>query len=236
MNKFLLIGGALATGYFLTVPAWQDAGSSSTSSGYSAPLVSTSAHQPSGARQVVASSRHAVGGAAAGGSLQDNDYGLAPPDPTGDDPSNWPDTVEFWSVDGHFSATEIDGVPATVLQIDSENLQRLRVGQTLIFPIPHLRSALEAQVLSTYNDPLGVKVWQGDLADSHPDAGFILSQGEHETHLVIFSETGSFSAVINNITGQATLIDEGEILSRQAHIDDGILLEPAEEMSPPPII
>lgn len=148
---------------------------------------------------------------------------------------NWPDTLRLWQAAENDSSTTVDGMPATRLQVDPERLRQLHVGQTLTLDIPHQGNTLEAKITSTHNDPGGVKVWRADIADAREEAGVIITQGKIQTHLIIASEKGNYSVVIDNKTGQSTLIDEGEINARQAPFDDGIVVGPPAESTLPPI-
>lgn len=155
---------------------------------------------------------------------------------TGDDSrQNWPAQVRLWDTMENDAPTTIDGVPATRLHVDPERLRQLHVGQTLELDIPHEGTTFEAKIASTHNDPGGVKVWRAELADGLEEAGVIITQGKVQTHLVIASEQGNYSVVIDNKTGESTLIDEAEINARQAPFDDGIVVGPPDESTLPSI-
>lgn len=172
------------------------------------------------------------------GNLKTSDHPpntLSIPESVEESSRNWPDTVRLWQTAENDSSTIIDGMPATRLQVNPERLSQLHVGQTLSLEIPHEGITFEAKIASTHNDPGGVKVWRADIADGLDEAGVIISQGKIQTHLIIASEQGNYSVVIDNKTGESTLIDEGEINARQAPFDDGIVVGPPDESTLPPI-
>ncbi len=160
---------------------------------------------------------------------------LPVPAPVDDSTQALPDTVHLWQPEENDPNTTVDGLPATRLRVDPERLRQFHVGQTLTLEIPQEGTAFEAQITSTHNNPTGVKVWRADIADALEEAGVIITQGKLQTHMVIASEQGNYSVVIDNKTGESTLIDESEINARQAPFDDGIAVGPPEESTLPPI-
>lgn len=121
------------------------------------------------------------------------------------------------------------------LQVNPDHLRQLRLGQTLILDIPDSNVLIESELTDTYNDPGGVQVWQGHINGEVDEAAVIVSRGKTHTHLIIASEQGNYSVVINNQTGESTFIDEGIIQDRQAPIDDAVYVDQPDSIPLPSI-
>lgn len=156
------------------------------------------------------------------------------PQPVRQPSSQSADRVQLWDISGDESSTLVDGIPATPIQVDPAHLEGFNVGQTLILPTPD-GDMIEADITDTRNDPNGVHVWEGNIANARNEAAVIISRGRTQTHMIIASDSGTFSVVVDNRTGTGTLVDEGHIKEHQAPIDDGIVVGPPDEI-PLPVI
>lgn len=157
------------------------------------------------------------------------------PAPTSE-PGDTPDArVQLWQMPEADASVSIDGIPGVRLQVNPNHLRQLRLGQTLLLDIPGNHSTIEAELTDTYNDPGGVQVWQGHIDGEVDEAAVIITRGKSHTHLVIASENGNYSVVIDNQSGESTFIDEGDINERQAPIDDGIYVDPPDSVPLPSI-
>lgn len=136
-----------------------------------------------------------------------------------------PSDIRLWQLPQSVTELVIDGVRAAQLSVDLRQLASLHVGQMVRFELPHNRGEVEAKITDTYNDP-GAQVWKGSIAGDTQHAVVIISRGAVETHVIIASTQGNFSAVIDNHSGLTTLIDEGAIRERQLPFDDGVVFKP----------
>lgn len=141
--------------------------------------------------------------------------------------------VRLWQLDDETPDTMLDGNPAKRLQTDPELVEAFHVGQTLHLDIPQSNLTLEAQLDSTYNQSANVHIFRGKIPGGSPDDNVIVTRGKIETHLVIATKEGTYTAIIDNATGQTTLIDQAEINTHQIPFDDGIPVEPVEQHPPP---
>ena len=149
--------------------------------------------------------------------------------------TNPPASVQLWQTPASDATVDIDGVPGVQLQVDPEHLRKMRLGQTLVLEIPGSSTVIETELTDTYNDPGGVQVWQGHINGEVDEAAVIVSRGKTHTHMIIASEHGNYSVVINNQSGESTFIDEGYIQNRQAPIDDAVYVDPPDSIPLPSI-
>lgn len=133
-----------------------------------------------------------------------------------------PAGLELWQAPTAAASTDLDGIPALVVRVDPKILHSLHVGQTLLLNVDDAGTQIAAEVASTYNDPQGVQVWQGSVKGGLPGSSLVIAQGQAQTHLLVTSEQGTYSAVIDHVTGEATIVDEGALMAGQASFDDAI--------------
>lgn len=171
--------------------------------------------------------------AEAGAPLPKSDSPLPAPISTTNNPP--PDRIHLWQTPEADASVSIDGVPGVRLQVNPEHLRQLHLGQTLVLDLPDSSTPIESALTDTYNDPGGVEVWQGYIDGEVDEAAVIISRGKTHTHMIIASEQGNYSVVIDNQTGESTLIDEGYIQDRQAPIDDAIYVDPPDSVPLPSI-
>lgn len=164
-----------------------------------------------------------AGGTAA---LQASVLPIVPAEPEGDA------QVTLWQHNEAEPDVEFDGNKARRLQADPKAVAGLRVGQTLHLYIPQRRTSVEAEIASTQNLTPRTQVWQGKIAGGHPQDNVIVTRGQLETHITIATYEGTYSAVIDNATGDTLMIDEGEINANQIPHEDGIAIDPIEHRPP----
>lgn len=138
-----------------------------------------------------------------------------------------PKHVQLWDIDDSAVKTTIDGIAALQFQFDIERLKTLAVGQSISFNLPDHKSLLEAEITGTHNDPAGVQIWLAQMQGQIDRSSVIITRGRHQTHIVIASLEGNYSVIVDNQSGQSTIMDEGLINENQAPIDDGIVYEPS---------
>lgn len=139
-----------------------------------------------------------------------------------------PPTLSLWKIPNHDAKVEIDGLSAMQFTIDLALLKTLHVGQVMELELPHGNGVIEAEITRTYNDSGGVQVWNGRVENEFRHTGVIITQGKRQTHIVIASSEGNYSALIDNQSGITTLIDESAINEGQKLFDDGIVYRPTE--------
>lgn len=136
--------------------------------------------------------------------------------------------VDLWELPPDGPTTLIDDLPTAVFSMDAKTLSNLRVGQLVRLQLPDGAGEVEAEINETYNDPAGVQVWTGSIKDDVNQASIIFTRGETQTHILIASTQGNYSAVVDNHSGDGTLINESTIHSRQLPYDDGIVYRPGD--------
>ena len=136
--------------------------------------------------------------------------------------------IDLWQLPEEESHTMVDDLPAVNFAVDAKALARLQVGQVVRLQLPGGEGEVEAEIMSTYNDPAGVQVWTGKIKNEVNQASIIFTRGEIQTHIVIASTRGNYSAVVDNRSGDGTLINESTIHSRQLPFDDGIVYRPGD--------
>ncbi len=146
-----------------------------------------------------------------------------------------PARIQLWDAPASDMIVDIDGIPGVRLQVDPENLRKMRLGQTLVLDIPGSSTIIESELTDTYNDPGGVQVWQGHINGEVDEAAVIVTRGKTHTHMIIASAHGNYSVVIDNHTGESTFVDEGHIQNRQAPIDDAVYVDPPDSIPLPSI-
>lgn len=139
-----------------------------------------------------------------------------------------PPNLSLWKIPNRDAKVEIDGLSAMQFTIDLDLLKTLHVGQVMELELPHGNGVIEAEITRTYNDSGGVQVWNGRVENEFRHTGVIITQGRKQTHIVIASSEGNYSALIDNQSGITTLIDESAINERQKLFDDGIVYRPTE--------
>ena len=119
--------------------------------------------------------------------------------------------VELWQVDAKNASTEINGIPATRISVAPRLLEGMHVGQEVTLPIPALNRSVTAKITSTHNQLNNVEVFKGPITDGDPKDNVIITRGQTNTYVVVATREGTYSATIDNRTGNATLTDEGDI-------------------------
>jgi hypothetical protein len=138
------------------------------------------------------------------------------------------DEIELWQLPETEIEVTVDDLPAVKFDLDPAVLTSLHVGQIVRFPLPEGAGDIEAEILQTYNDPAGIQVWKGKVRNDVHQASLIITRGHVQTHIVIATTQGNYSAVVDNRSGDGTLINESTIHSRQLPYDDGIVYRPGE--------
>ncbi|MGP4845271.1 hypothetical protein ACTXGQ_14130 [Marinobacter sp. 1Y8] len=146
----------------------------------------------------------------------------------------WPPQqhVELWQVDSSDPDTTVDGIPATKMTVEPELLSSMHVGQEVTLPIPALNRSVTATLTSTHNQLNNVEVFKGPITDGNDKDNVIITRGKTNTHVIVATREGVFSATIDNRTGAATLTDEGDINGMIDGGDDSVTV-PGIEMPVP---
>ena len=149
--------------------------------------------------------------------------GSPPPEPVHSDIIGARPRVDFWVRGSGAPAMDIDGIPASQLQVDPAVLRSLHVGQTLDLELPPLNRTVSTTLASTHNQLNKVQVFKGPITSGSDKDNVIVTRGEHSTYVVIATQEGVFSAVINNRTGAALLTDESDINRGMIDHDDAVV-------------
>lgn len=140
--------------------------------------------------------------------------------------------AELWQVNATDPSTEVNGIPATRISVAPQLLDGMHVGQEVTLPIPALNRSVTAKITSTHNQLNNVEVFKGPITDGHPKDNVIITRGQTSTYVVVATREGTYSATIDNRTGNATLTDEGDINEGIQPGDDSITV-PGIEMPTP---
>lgn len=143
--------------------------------------------------------------------------------------------VTLWQVDPNDPDMLFDGHPAKRMHTDPSLIDTLHVGQTLHLDIPQRDISVAAEIASTHNLTPRTQMWQGKILDGHPQDNVVVTRGQIETHVTIATFDGTYSAVIDNATGDTVMIDEGDITVNQIPHEDGIPVD-AVEQQPPAVV
>jgi hypothetical protein len=155
------------------------------------------------------------------------------PAPTEHVPWSGPDQVVLWQNPTPSVVVQQDGIEQLLIQVDPQHLASLHPGQTLVLPLPEGAPEVHALITDTFNDALGTHNWRAEIQNGLPNASVLITQGNAQTHIAIFTERGSYTLIADNKTGKATLVDEGKLIARQALVDDGVVLHEHPELTPP---
>lgn len=141
--------------------------------------------------------------------------------------------ADLWQLNKASPDTRVDGHPAKRLRTDPGLVQQFHVGQKLKVYIPQRDMNVEARLESTRNQSANVHIFQGPLLNGDDRGSLTVARGKIETHITISTPEGTYSAVIDNETGDTVLIDEGDITADQVPFEDGIPVPPIEQAPPP---
>ncbi|WP_347332964.1 hypothetical protein [Marinimicrobium locisalis] len=224
MNKVVIVAGVVLallglTALVLKPDEPQPAAVTSESSNSSSAVASVSDPLPVNAP--TPATRTTAGGAGA----------LALP-ATPEAPPRQPE-VELWQLNKNAPDTQVDGHPAKRLRTDPALVQQFHVGQKLHMYIPQRDMDVAARLESTRNQSANVHIFQGKLLNGDEQGNLTVARGKIQTHLTISTPSGTYSAVIDNKTGETVLTDEGDITVNQVPFEDGIAVPPIEQGPPP---
>lgn len=144
-----------------------------------------------------------------------------------------PEQLVLWQNPSHPNVEVHEGIEHIIVQIDPTHLTSLHPGQTLIMPLPDGAPEVHAVITETFNDAVGTHNWKTQVQNELPNASVLITQGDLQTHIAVFTEAGSYTLIADNKTGRATLVDEGKLIARQAQFDDGVVLQEHPTSLPP---
>ena len=140
--------------------------------------------------------------------------------------------IVLWSDLTDAKDIEINTVKAKQFDVDPSLLEQFHVGQNIEFETLGGQQTLNSRLTSTSNQLGGVAVWKGQIKNGHPNDNVIITRGKIETHVVVSTTEGTYTTIIDNKTGSATLVDEGEIIAGQLPTEDGIYVEGIDDTPP----
>ena len=138
--------------------------------------------------------------------------------------------ISLWDADPQ--PTKIDGVKAFSVNSKPALGQHFKLKQTLDIYIPQRNEVLKAELKSTHNMNAKVAIWKGKILEGDASDNIIVAVGPLETHITVATETGTYTAIVDNASGKGTIVDQGDINARQSPIEDGIPIRPIN-ISPP---
>ncbi|MFW5824356.1 MAG: hypothetical protein ACOCVV_05280 [Marinobacter sp.] len=139
--------------------------------------------------------------------------------------------TSLWDAD-NATTTEVDGFPATKLQADPDALTGLHVGQQVALQVPALDRTLTARLNTTSNQLNNIQVFHGSVGGGHDHDNVVITRGQRSTYVVLSTREGTYSAVIDNGSGETVLTSEGDIQDNLAGHDDAIPV-PGIDQEPP---
>lgn len=139
--------------------------------------------------------------------------------------------VELWATK-NAKPTLMDGIPAVEFKTSVEKINSLHVGQQVDFVIPNTDQSYKSKIVETSNIA-GVKTWHAEILNAGKTDNLIFNQGSLETHIVISTDEGISTVIVDNKTGHSVLIKESDIARNMSPDDDFISVDIAE--SKPPI-
>ncbi|WP_163834165.1 hypothetical protein [Spartinivicinus ruber] len=144
-----------------------------------------------------------------------------------------PEPQQVWVVDADNPIIEEGGIHVAHVQMEPGVLEKLSLGKTLILELPHLNQAVQAEITSTHNTVDGVEVWQGQIENGQVYENVSINRGSRQTYITVATGNGVYSVKVDNQTGLATIIDDGEITSKksQGHTD---MIKPQQIQVVPP--
>lgn len=142
--------------------------------------------------------------------------------------------IDLWQVEPDDQDAYVDGIPATRVHTDPSLIEQFHVGQELGLFIPKKNLEIKTAIDSTHNQSANVNVFVGRIIDGHPKDNVIVTRGKIETHVVISSaRDGTYTAIIDNQSGETVIVDQADINANQIPFDDAILVEPIDQPPPP---
>ncbi len=143
-----------------------------------------------------------------------------------------PPVVALWQAAPDAPTTTTDGFPTTRLQADPQALQGFHVGQQVELQIPELNRTVTARLASTHNQMNNIQVFKGPVSGGQESENVIVTRGAKSTYVVLSTNEGVYSAVINNRSGETVLTSEADIADSLAGQDDAIPV-PGINQDPP---
>lgn len=140
--------------------------------------------------------------------------------------------VSLWKTGDNTGKTEVDGFPATRLKADPGALDSLHVGQQVALQVPELNRTVTTHIDSTHNQLNDIRVFRGSVSGGHEDDSVVITRGRRSTYVVLSTRDGTYSAVIDNHSGDAVLSSETDIQDNLAGQDDAIPV-PGIDQEPP---
>lgn len=140
--------------------------------------------------------------------------------------------VSLWKTGDTPGKTQVDGFPATRLKADPDTLNSLHVGQQVVLQVPELNRTVTAHLNSTHNQLNDIRVFRGSVSSGHEDDSVVVTRGRRSTYVVLSTREGTYSAVIDNHSGDAALTSETDIQDNLAGHDDAIPV-PGIDQEPP---
>lgn len=103
-----------------------------------------------------------------------------------------------------------NSIPVYQLQTDASLIKQLGLNRSFAIPLPEFEFEVAARLTEHYQILENTDVYEGPLQNMGPQDHVIITQGLEETHVVVSTEKGVFSARINNETGLSTLVNESQ--------------------------
>ncbi|MFE8072347.1 hypothetical protein QQM79_14920 [Marinobacteraceae bacterium S3BR75-40.1] len=140
-----------------------------------------------------------------------------PPDEKTEPTSLWPQN--HWE-----TQASADGFTLYHTRADAEQFSQLSPGATLSIPLPNSRQPVRAHLTKQKEGYQGLPVLTGPIGEARPTLQDItIVRGRQDTHITLVTRDGTWTAVVNNQSGETTLVDERDRMKTQyLDPDDGI--------------
>lgn len=129
--------------------------------------------------------------------------------------------IRLWRLE-KIQEIQVDGVKAITLTLDPSVLNSFHVGQQIKLQLPHTDLPVSAIVTSTHNEFGNVHVWQSIFEPAEQYEAMTIVKGEIETHITINKDRYTYTAIINNASGETTLMDESNWRENELVVDDAV--------------
>ena len=141
---------------------------------------------------------------------------------------------QLWSLSEDTIAVD-DRITGNTVSLEIDQIASLQPNDSLLIAVPGSEGVMTARIKQTFNQLGNVKVWQGALdveSDftmngnayaGHPQDNIVISRGKKSTHITIATRASTYTAVVDNATGQGHIVNEAEYVALQdPHNEDGV--------------
>jgi hypothetical protein len=132
-----------------------------------------------------------------------------------------------------------EGFPLYRNQADLGQIRMLDKGMVIMLPLPNREGLVKARITETKAGIGGIPVLTGAIGDdSEGTESITVVRGKLDTHMTIITQRATWTAVVDNKTGETIVVDERDRMKTQVlDINDGVEADhpplPEPPVSPP---